>query len=371
LFGIGMLTLAGLLAFRPKWFCRIGEVFHKPLKVFALINPKSGGCLGESVAEILGKEGIKTWNLPDFSQDKSLYAELARELSRTKAHVIICGGDGTTSWGLSVLDKAQKVKPFDYILGLMPLGSGNDLSRCLGWGTSYPGDDVLKIHADETLIAEKHSLLDRWDVCFEDQLGEVTGHREMVNYFNLGIEADISYKFDEARKQHPDSFNGTLKNWWKYARLSLEAMVTSHPNLNDNVIVTADGKLMKLVPGTKSVVVSNIQSMAQGLFYWGEKQSDPAKKFTDPQLGDGKFELMCGHSMHHLSMTSIGFSHYNRLAQPKEVTLELRDSMPLQLDGEAWMQSPGRIIFTHKGQVRCAVGPGHETRGLTVTKSIW
>ena len=50
--------------------------------------------------------------------------------------VLVAGGDGTVGWTLNTID-AMQIKP-EPVLALLPLGTGNDLARTLGYG---PGGD--------------------------------------------------------------------------------------------------------------------------------------------------------------------------------------------------------------------------------------
>ena len=54
--------------------------------------------------------------------------ELFRKVPNVK--LLACGGDGTVGWLLSVLDKVQISPP--PAVSVLPLGTGNDLSRSLG-----------------------------------------------------------------------------------------------------------------------------------------------------------------------------------------------------------------------------------------------
>ena len=52
---------------------------------------------------------------------------------------VICGGDGTVMWVVSELAK-HGIDPNAVLLSIIPLGTGNDFSRNLGWGK---GQDQL------------------------------------------------------------------------------------------------------------------------------------------------------------------------------------------------------------------------------------
>lgn len=120
--------------------------------------------------------------------------------------VLACGGDGTVGWVLSILDQIG-VNPSPAV-GVLPLGTGNDLARALGWGGGYTDEPISKILSN---IGESEStLLDRWQLDVErnpDAKGDEDASKGkenlplnvVNNYYSLGVDAHIALEFHEAR----------------------------------------------------------------------------------------------------------------------------------------------------------------------------
>jgi diacylglycerol kinase (ATP) len=75
---------------------------------------------------------------------------------------LACGGDGTVGWVLSALDLSQ-MQYMDFVsVGVIPLGTGNDMARFLGWGVGYHGESLAPVI--QSLAISETRLLDRWQI---------------------------------------------------------------------------------------------------------------------------------------------------------------------------------------------------------------
>jgi diacylglycerol kinase (ATP) len=71
--------------------------------------------------------------LNDESKNEGL--KKLRDANQAGMHciVIVCGGDGTVMWVVEQIVK-MKINIHDIPVGIIPIGTGNDFSRALGWG---------------------------------------------------------------------------------------------------------------------------------------------------------------------------------------------------------------------------------------------
>jgi diacylglycerol kinase (ATP) len=74
--------------------------------------------------------------------------------------VLVCGGDGTVSWVMSIMDDMKFAGDVFPTVAIIPIGTGNDLAQVLGWKAIFNSHN-LKNYL-EGLENARIVLLDRY-----------------------------------------------------------------------------------------------------------------------------------------------------------------------------------------------------------------
>ncbi|XP_016990515.1 diacylglycerol kinase 1 isoform X2 [Drosophila rhopaloa] len=174
-----------------------------PLLVF--VNPKSGGRQGDRILRkfqyMLNPRQVYDLSKGGPKEGLTLFKDLPR------FRVICCGGDGTVGWVLEAMDSIELAS--QPAIGVIPLGTGNDLARCLRWGGGYEGENIPKLM--EKIRKASTVMLDRWSIEVtntpqsDDLRPKVTLHSNMQKVIELSqsvvVDKSLMERFEEVQRQ--------------------------------------------------------------------------------------------------------------------------------------------------------------------------
>lgn len=390
----------------------------KPILVF--INTKSGPQTGKELRRKFLRvlNPLQVVELPRERPDLALalFADVVG------LRLLVVGGDGTVGWVLSCLDALQEQRqkqrgtaqegqadnnaPDDGSddrparhpvpplwlpppMAVFPIGTGNDLARCLNWGgnmSAHQGASPLQLLA--LMEQSAVTLLDRWRVSFslspppqkkaqtpkqsaethcdgalsapparpaiERPASQATKGRSakaMNNYMGIGIDAKVALEFHHIREQYPEWFHSQFGNKLWYTGVGAKDILAQSPlHLSTHIKLECDGQEVVIPPDTEGILLLNIPSYMGGVNIWasGRPAGPPAAVERPQSMCDRRLEVVAVYGSWHLGRMQVGLSQARRLVQCSSARITLLESMPMQVDGEPWRQGPCQVEVTHR-----------------------
>lgn len=184
--------------------------------------------------------------------------------------------------------------------------------------------------------------------------------KTMNNYFGIGVDGAVSLAFDDMRKQVPGLFFHRLVNKMWYGLIGLRTFLFGrNKDLSKCTRLVCDGEPVVIPAGIRGIIVLNINSYAGGSRLWpfpfkgGLK--DSTRMWVSQAMNDGVVEVVGVHGVAHLGQIKAGLAKAVPLAQGRRVEISSFSRVPMQLDGEPWMQSPCAITITAADQVKVII----------------
>ncbi|KAI4376798.1 hypothetical protein MLD38_014516 [Melastoma candidum] len=373
-----------------------------PMVVF--INSKSGGRHGSELKhrlqQIIAEEQV--FDLKDVTPNDFVHYGLgcleklatigdhcAKEI-RAKIKVMVAGGDGTVGWVLGSLGKLNRqgrlpVPP----VGIIPLGTGNDLSRSFGWGGSFPfaWKSAVK-RALNRATTGQICRLDSWHVLMSMPLEEATELPYSLksteecslyeglevegklptnkscfggvfyNYFSIGMDAQVAYGFHHLRNEKPYLAQGPIANKLIYSGYSCAQGWFFTPCISDpslrglkNIlrlhikkVNCSDWEMIPVPSSVRAIVALNLHSYGSGRNPWGHLKPDYLERrgFLEAHMDDGLLEIFGLKQGWHASFVMVELISAKHIAQAAAIRLEVCGgewkNAYMQMDGEPWKQ---------------------------------
>lgn len=314
------------------------------IKFHFLINPVSGGGQGQKVfdflPEIMASMGFapEEWR-SELTLRDGFHAQLQAALSQASTLVAV-GGDGTVSAVLKAVMESGRAN--EVRVGLIPLGTGNDLARVLNLYDAYVNKGLLFLV--RRLVEASARPFDLW---------KVNGEWVMANYFSSGIDARIAHDFNRDRAQGRIPGNSVLANKWHYVKSFFADRAHRLGEGQVRVRSQDDEWLTYSITRNRTVIVGNIPSFASG--------SNP---FENSYMADGLLEVVRVPGLaNFLAAVLLGGhpwlgpwykKHFMPSIKARELYLDLGPGEFLQLDGEdmgGQLRRPVHIEFGSQVQM--------------------
>lgn len=316
------------------------------MRALILVNPQAGNRKGSQWLSALRDLAVRLGPGEQLRVEPTVKDGLAEQISRMAAgmeSLVVVGGDGTVSQVL----EASWARGLSIPVGIVPLGTGNDMARSLGLykGRSWKPEEILAY-----LRTNKTKLVDLWglqgNVCFS-------------NYASLGLDAAVVKRFCRLR-QWMEGRPGLGKRGF-YFSLYIGVWISRvGQRIPEGTVLAWDeetgGRHEKCIGGARVLALTNTPYYAAGALM------DPGAR-----LGDGLLEVTLFRHMRHFAelmatrakpLGRVGLQKRWWRVKVRRLEIMLPREAPVQADGEDLSPRLGgvtRLQVERKGQVRILV----------------
>ncbi|OXB53023.1 hypothetical protein ASZ78_012544, partial [Callipepla squamata] len=154
-----------------------------------------------------------------------------------------------------------------------------------------------------------------------------------------------------AEHKNPLPKSRTKNMMWYGVLGTKELLHRTYKNLEQKVLLECDGRPIPL-PSLQGIAVLNIPSYAGGTNFWGGTKEDDT--FTAPSFDDKILEVVAVFGSMQMAVSRVINLQHHRIAQCRTVKIAIlgEEGVPVQVDGEAWIQPPGYIWIVHKNRAQ-------------------
>eukprot|EP00727_Mastigamoeba_balamuthi_P004179 m51a1_g13759 putative diacylglycerol kinase alpha (619) ;mRNA; f:230664-232927 len=310
--------------------CEPAEDLPQPWRpLVAFVNRKSGGQQGVTVVSRL-RAALNPRQVFDLGEGGPAPGLRFLGACADRARVLVCGGDGTAGWVFEVMRQQGVRVP----VAVLPLGTGNDLSRSLGWGPGYEGGSLRTVlrQVDAASVVP----LDRWALSVSTGAGPAQHRCSVNNYFSVGLDASIALEFHLRREEDPEAFKSRVGNKLWYVKFSVGELFSRGLPLRRVAALEVDGRELRLADDLLGLVVLNLQSCYAGKDLWGApSRAEAARGLREASFSDGLVEVVGLRSTVELGQIMAGLTLPEKIAQGREVVIRFAPA-----EGEASEAAP-------------------------------
>lgn len=261
-----------------------------------VVNARSGGRRGRALLEDLQRH-FPADRVLDLHRD-GWRAALTSWRGTCRA-VVACGGDGTVAAVLEALGMNTSTA-----VGIIPLGTGNDLARHAGVDLDLPWEAQI-----ERLRSATVRSLDRW------HLQGPGLDRIWYNYVSFGGDARAAGRFHRWRDDHPGVFRSVAVNRVAYAAAGLQDLGAAV----DATLITSVARRLDAA----ACLFLNIPSYAGGRMRPSGTRAD-----------DGLCDVFAFPRGLGLGLALSGLRQVRRLERSERFSFQVHRPTFLQIDGE-------------------------------------